>query len=246
MRARDFWSNHSANHLPKPRLRGLIVDDDPEIRRLIRHLLGKSFEAKDARDGAEALKILEDWPADLVILDLVMHGIDGFVVCQRLREHSAVPILVLSARQDQADKIRALDLGADDYMTKPFTRDELIARIHALLRRSLQAVVIPPPYDDGYLRIDFGLRLVQVEGQDTHMTPTEYRLLAELASNPGKLLDHVYLLQRVWGLEYRTELDYLRVFIRRVRRKIEPDPQNPRYIITESGIGYRFRSWNAQ
>jgi two-component system KDP operon response regulator KdpE len=227
-------------------LRGLIVDDDPEIRRLIRHLLGKSFEAKDARDGAEALKILEDWPADLVILDLVMHGIDGFVVCQRLREHSAVPILVLSARQDQADKIRALDLGADDYMTKPFTRDELIARIHALLRRSLQAVVIPPPYDDGYLRIDFGLRLVQVEGQDTHMTPTEYRLLAELASNPGKLLDHVYLLQRVWGLEYRTELDYLRVFIRRVRRKIEPDPQNPRYIITESGIGYRFRSWNAQ
>jgi two-component system KDP operon response regulator KdpE len=244
VRARESWSSGSAHAPSKRRPRSLIVDDDPDIHRLIRSLLGKSFDSRDAESGAAALKILEDWPADLIILDLVMHGIDGFVVCQRVREQSAVPILVLSARQDEADKVRALDLGADDYLTKPFSRDELMARIRALLRRSIQKVVTPPPYDDGYLRIDFGYRQVLVNGQETHMTPTEFALVDELARTPGNLLAHASLLQRIWGPEYRNEIDYLRVYVRRIRRKIEPDPRNPRYIITETRVGYRFRSRN--
>lgn len=243
MRARDSWSSRPVPSPLKPRPRSLIVDDDPDIRRLIRSLLGRAHESRSAASGAEALKILEDWPADMIILDLVMHGIDGFVVCQRVREHSAIPILVLSACQGETDKVRALDLGADDYMTKPFSRDELMARIRALLRRSIQKVVTPPVYDDGHLRIDFGRRLVVVKGQEIHMTPTEYALLVELAGNANMLMMHTDLLQRVWGRGYRNELDYLRVFVRRIRRKIEPDPANPRYVITEARIGYRFRHW---
>jgi two-component system KDP operon response regulator KdpE len=221
----------------------LVVDDDPEVVAVIKSLFGKTYETKGARDGAEALEILEDWPADLIVLDLVMAGLDGFAVCQQIRENSTVPILVLSGRQSDADKVRALDLGADDYLTKPFSRDELLARVRALLRRARQGSAPAPVLKDGRLEIDFGRRLVTVDGQEVRLTPTEYGLLEQLASNPGKLMTHSVLLQRVWGPEYRNELDYLRVFIRRLRRKIEADPSEPHYILTEARVGYRFRDW---
>ncbi len=226
------------------RTRILVVDDDPEVVSLIRSLFGKTYESRGARDGLEALRILEDWPADLIVLDLVMAGLDGFAVCQQIREHSNVPILVLSGRQSDLDKVRALDLGADDYLTKPFSREELLARVRALLRRSRQGAAPVPVLRDDRLQIDFGRRLVLVEGKEVRLTPTEYGLLELLASNPGKLMTHSVLLQRVWGPEYRNELDYLRVFIRRLRRKIEPDPAEPRYILTEARVGYRFRNWD--
>jgi two-component system KDP operon response regulator KdpE len=226
------------------RTRILVVDDDPDVVSLIRSLFGKTYESRGARDGHEALKILDDWPAELIVLDLVMNGLDGFEVCRQIREHSTVPILVLSGRQSETDKVRALDLGADDYLTKPFSRDELLARVRALLRRSRQGSVTTPVLKDDRLHIDFGRRLVLVEGREVRLTPTEYGLLEQLASNPGKLMTHTVLLQRVWGPEYRNELDYLRVFIRRLRRKIEPNPSDPHYILTEARVGYRFRSWD--
>jgi two-component system, OmpR family, KDP operon response regulator KdpE len=172
-----------------------------------------------------------------------MAGLDGFAVCQQIREHSAVPILVISGRHADVDKVRVLDLGADDYLTKPFSREELLARVRALLRRSRQGSAPAPVLNDGRLEIDFGRRPVTIDGQDVRLTPTEYGLLEQLASNPGKLMTHSVLLQRVWGPEYRNELDYLRVFIRRLRRKIEVDPSEPQYILTETRVGYRFRNW---
>ena len=225
------------------RTRILVVDDDPEVVTLIKNLLGKAYDSRGARDGQEALKTLEEWPADLVILDLVMNGLDGFSVCQHLRQYSVIPILVLSGRQSDQDKVRALDLGADDYLTKPFNRDELLARIRALLRRSQVGTVATPVLKDSHLQIDFGRRLVTLDGKEVRLTPTEYGLLEQLARNAGKLMTHTVLLQRVWGPEYRNELDYLRVFIRRLRRKIEPDPAEPQYILTEARVGYRFRSF---
>jgi len=225
------------------RTRILVVDDDPAVVSLIRNLFGKTYESRGVRDGLQALRILEDWPADLVVLDLVMAGLDGFAVCAQIREHSSVPILVISGRQADVDKVRVLDLGADDYLTKPFSRDELLARVRALLRRSHQGSAPAPVLKDGRLEIDFGRRLVTIDGQDVRLTPTEYGLLEQLASNPGKLMTRAFLLQRVWGPEYRNELDYLRVFIRRLRRKIEVDPSEPQYILTESRVGYRFRNW---
>ncbi len=224
--------------------RVLVVDDDPDLVALIRSLLGKTFDSRGARSGQEALQILEDWPADLVVLDLIMSGLDGFAVCQQIRQQSTVPILVLSGRQADQDKVRALDLGADDYLTKPFSRDELLARVRALLRRARQSMTVAPVLEDGRIRIDFGRRLVVVEGQEIRLTPTEYGLLEQLATNPGKLMTHSVLLQRVWGPEYRNELDYLRVFIRRLRRKIERNPSDPQYILTEPRAGYRFRTPN--
>jgi two-component system KDP operon response regulator KdpE len=225
------------------RTRILVVDDDPEVVSLIRGLFGKTYESRGARDGQEALKVLEEWPADLIVLDLVMNGLDGFAVAQQIRQGSNTPILVLSGRQGDADKVRALDLGADDYITKPFSPDELLARVRALLRRSHQGTASAAVLKDEHLQIDFGRRLVTRDGQEVKLTPTEYGLLEQLAKNPGKLMTHTVLLQRVWGPEYRNELDYLRVFIRRLRRKIEPDPAEPQYILTEARSGYRFRSW---
>jgi two-component system KDP operon response regulator KdpE len=221
--------------------RVLVVDDDPALITLVRGILGKTYETRGARSGQEAIQLVEEWSPDLIILDLVMSGLDGFSVCQRIRQQSMVPILVLSGRHADEDKVRALDIGADDYLTKPFSRDELLARLRALLRRARQANTPSLVLEDDWLRIDFGRRLVAVEGHEIRLTPTEYGLLEQLASNPGKLMPHAVLLQRVWGPEYRNELDYLRVFIRRLRRKIERDPSDPEYILTEPRAGYRFR-----
>jgi len=226
------------------RTRIMVIDDDPDVVSLIRSLFGKSYESRGARDGMEALRVLEDWPAELIVLDLMMTGLDGFAVCQQIRERSNVPILVLSGRTGDADKVRALDLGADDYITNPINSEELLVRVRALLRRARQGSVSAPILKDERIQIDFGRRLVVVDGREVRLTPTEYGLLEQLATNAGKLMTHTVLLQRVWGPEYRDELDYLRVFVRRLRRKIEPDPAIPQYILTEARVGYRFRSWD--
>ena len=194
-----------------------------------------------AADGEEALKSFEEDPPDLVVLDISMPPPDGFVVCQRIREQSQVPILMLTARDGTLDKIRALDLGADDYLTKPFDHLELLARLRALMRRSTSqpAPSTGPSINVGDLTVNTATRDVTVNGEPVTLTSTEYRLLEELARNAGNVLPHQLLLERVWGPEYNTEAHYLKVFVRRLRRKLGDDADQPRYIQTEWGIGYR-------
>jgi len=168
---------------------------------------------------------------------------DGFEVCRQLREWSQIPIIMLSARGDESDKVKCLELGADDYITKPFGASELIARVRAVLRRTEAARTIPtqPSFTSGDLKISFAQRQVIVADKEVKLTPTEYSLLQELVLNAGKVLTHTHLLNKVWGLEYRDERWYLHVFVRRLRVKLEPDPQNPRYIMTVPGVGYQFK-----
>lgn len=225
----------------------LVVDDEKEILTFVRsNLVARGFEVFTARNGAEAIDVLEAKRPDLMILDILMPEVDGFEVCRRVREWSPIPIIVLSALGRDHDKVQALDLGADDYLTKPFSVDELLARIRALMRRAGGEHVIAqpnlPPFECGDVRVDFDKQMVFVGDEAVRLTPTEYSLLRELVTNPGKLLTHGMLLSRVWGPEYRAEVEYLRVFIRRLRRKIERDPENPYYILTEPRSGYRFRS----
>ncbi len=180
---------------------------------------------------------------DLVILDIMMPKMDGFEVCRRLREWSQIPTIMLSARGDETDKVKCLDLGADDYLTKPFGTRELLARVRAVLRRTeaTKTVSTPPLFTSGDLRISFAQRQVTVAGKEVKLTPTEYSLLQEFVLNAGKTLTHSYLLDRVWGPEYRDEREYLHVFVHRLRTKLEPDATNPKYIMTVPGVGYRFR-----
>ena len=194
-------------------------------------------------DGAEALQTFEMELPDLVILDIMMPKLDGFEVCRRLREWSQIPVIMLSARGDESDKVKCLDLGADDYITKPFGASELIARVKAVLRRTEAATAIPtqPSFTSGDLEVNFAQRRITVSGKEVKLTPTEYTLLQEFTLNAGKVLTHTYLLNKVWGPEYREEREYLHVFIRRLRAKLEPDPTNPRYIMTVPGVGYQFR-----
>ena len=198
-------------------------------------------EVTIAADGEEALRCFEEDPPDLVVLDISMPPPDGFAVCQRIREQSQVPILMLTARDGTLDKIRALDLGADDYLTKPFDHLELLARLRALVRRSGSQPVPSsgPGINVGDLSLNFATREVTVNGEPVILTSTEYRLLEELARNAGNVLTHQVLLERVWGPEYNTEAHYLKVFVRRLRRKLGDDADQPRYIQTEWGIGYR-------
>ena len=222
----------------------LVVDDEPGIVRFVRaNLEDKGYRVLTAMDGSEALRKIEMELPDLVILDIMMPKIDGFEVCRRLREWSQIPTIMLSARGDETDKVKCLDLGADDYLTKPFGTRELLARVRAVLRRTeaTKTVSTQPLFTSGDLRISFAQRQVTVAGKEVKLTPTEYSLLQEFVLNAGKTLTHSYLLDRVWGPEYRDEREYLHVFVHRLRTKLEPDATNPKYIMTVPGVGYRFR-----
>lgn len=223
------------------RARILVVDDEDEIRRAVgRALAGRDYEVSEAADGEEALTVATSWEPNLVVLDLNLPGMDGLEVCRYLRRRSQVPILVLSVREDEADKVAALDLGADDYLTKPFGVEELMARVRALLRRAEPKGRRPVRFRTDDLEIDLDAHLVVRGGQEVRLTKTEWGLLETLSEHPGKLQTHRWLLERVWGLGYSGDVDVLRVFISQLRRKIEPEPARPTIIATDPGIGYRW------
>ncbi len=223
-------------------LRLLVAEDEPPIRRFLRTSLGaQGHQVLEAEDGAAALAMLRRNAVDVLILDLGLPGMDGFAVIRQLRETgSSIPIIVLSARADEAGKVRALDLGADDYVTKPFGIDELLARIRAAVRHRLQQEGEKPVFKSGELTVDLVRRIVTVSGHDVKLTPREYDLLRLLAAHAGKVLTHKFILREVWGTE--TDVQYLRIYIRTLRQKIEADPEQPRLIVTEQGVGYRLRA----
>jgi two-component system KDP operon response regulator KdpE len=222
--------------------RVLLVEDDPNIVDLIRsNLAVRGFDTMVSTDGVRALQLLESGRPDVVLLDLMLPGVDGMELCRAIRERSSVGIIVVSARRGERDKISALNVGADDYMTKPFSIEELLARIAATLRRSRPATTDEPPLTTvvvGDLEIDLAGQRVTRSGTDIHLTTTEFALLRELAVDRGKLLSHADLLRRVWGVGYQTETEYVRVYIRRLRAKLEVDGE-PRLIITQPRAGYR-------
>jgi two-component system KDP operon response regulator KdpE len=220
----------------------LTVDDDPHVVRSLRAALeSHGYEVRAASSGAAALQACASQRPDVVLLDLAMPGLDGVDVCRRLRSWSQIPILVLSARVQEAEKVRALDAGADDYVTKPFGTEELLARIRAAVRREQARRDEDPIIRAGPLCIDLLARRVEVNDQEVHLTPTEYELLRVLASNSDRVLTHRHLLRAALGPEYEDALENLRTFIAQLRRKIEPQPSRPRWIVTEPGVGYRFR-----
>jgi two-component system KDP operon response regulator KdpE len=220
----------------------LVVDDDPQILRAVRTTLhAHGHDVLSAGNGETALDVLTDAEVDLVILDLGLPGIQGDEVIRRVRAWSDVPIIVLSVRSSQDDKVAAFDAGADDYLTKPFGMPELLARMRAVRRRTETADASPAILRFGDLEVDLARQLVRLDGEPVHLTPTELRLLEAFVAHPGKLLTHRWLLGRVWGAGYATESQYLRVFIRQLRAKLGDDPARPRFIVTESGLGYRWR-----
>lgn len=224
----------------------LTVDDEPATLKLLQaNLKTDGYDTLSAIDGAEALKVIEEKMPDLVVLDIMMPKIDGFEVLRRVREWSQLPIIVLSARGDDEDKIKCLNMGADDYISKPFSVGELLARVRTVLRR-VEAIGTTnstvPSISSGELEVCFAQRKVTISGAEIKLTPTEFRLLEELMVNVEKVLTHVHLLSRVWGPEYQGEREYLHTFVRRLRAKIEPDPTKPRYIITVPAVGYQFKN----
>jgi two-component system KDP operon response regulator KdpE len=222
-------------------LRILVVDDEPAIRRYLRITLqAQGYALFEAGSGREALSQVVAHRPDLIILDLGLPDTDGVEVTQILRERLATPIIILSVREGEADKIAALDAGADDYLTKPFSSGELLARIRVVTRRLQQSMEGPIFRSDG-LVVDLNRRLITVDGREVHLSPTEYDLLRALVLQAGKVLTHRHLLRQVWGTGYEGEDDVLRVTIGHLRRKLEPDPARPRWIVTEPGVGYRLR-----
>jgi two-component system KDP operon response regulator KdpE len=218
----------------------LIVDDEPQIRRVMRTTLtSQGYAVVEAKTGEEALEKLRSDHPGLILLDVNLPGISGLEVCREIRQSSDVPIIMLTVRNTERDKVQALDAGADDYVVKPFGAQELLARIRAALRRSTPEEVTPPFLTD-VLSIDFAKRAVTLVGNPVRLTPKEFELLRHLVANQGKALSHRRLLQAVWGPDYGEETEYLRVFINQLRKKIEPDPRHPRYIHTDPWIGYRF------
>ena len=218
----------------------LIVDDEPAIRRLLRtSLAAQRFSIIEADRGAEALRRLAEKP-DVVLLDLGLPDIDGIEVIRRVRVTSRVPIIVLSSRGDEKGKVEALDLGADDYVTKPFGMAELVARVRAALRHAVQAEGGAPVFESGDLRVDLVRRRVSLRGEEVKLSPKEYDILRQLVIHAGKVLTHRMLLRSVWGGGGDTQ--YLRVYVRLLRRKIEDDAERPRHILTETGVGYRLRA----
>lgn len=219
----------------------LVVDDEPQILRVMRASLPpRGYDVKVAVSGQEALKVMEKHVLDLVILDLIMPGMSGLDVCREIRKTSNVPIIILSARGVENDKISALDLGADDYVTKPFSMNELIARMRAVLRRFSTSETESPTLSAGNITIDTSSWEVIVDGKNVKLTPKEFDVLKHLMINAGKVVTHQTLLQSVWGSKSLEQGGYVRVCINQLRRKIEPDPENPRYILTVPWIGYKF------
>jgi two-component system KDP operon response regulator KdpE len=218
----------------------LVVDDEPQIRRVIRTTLtSQGYAVMEAKTGEEALEKLRSEHADLILLDVNMPGMSGLEACREIRGTSDVPIIMLTVRNSERDKVQALDAGADDYVVKPFGAQELMARIRAALRRAAPSESVPAFIAED-LKIDFDKRTVAVKGHSIRLTPKEFELLRHLVASPGKAIGHRRLLQAVWGPDYGEETEYLRVFINQLRKKIEPDPHHPRYIHTEPWIGYRF------
>ena len=222
----------------------LIAEDAPKILLLLRRNLEKEgYKVITAQDGETALNQAEMTEIDLMIVDIGLPRMSGFEVCRRVREFSTVPIIILTALDSEADKVKGLvELGADDYQTKPFNVAELLARVKAVLRRTKlpSAVKHQPVFVCGEFTMNVAQRRVMAHGKDVKLSPTEYKLLYELVTNAGKVVQHQDLLARVWGREYREETEYLRVYVRYLRQKIEADPSHPKLILTESGVGYRF------
>ena len=228
----------------QPRI--LVVDDEPQLTRVLRTgLKTHGYDVRVAADGLSALETFGDWRPDLVVTDLAMPNMDGLELCRRLRELSQLPIIVLSVRGEERTKVEALDSGADDYVTKPFGMDELLARVRAQLRRAQTSPAAEAPstvLEDGDFRVDLETRRVSVRGSEVHLTPKEYDLLVYFVRHAGKVLTHHTLLSAVWGGNHTEQGEYLRVFVGQLRKKIEPDPSSPRYILTEPWVGYRFDS----
>jgi len=223
-------------------LRILVVDDEPAIRRLLKtSLASQDYLVSEAADGGAALAALRRDPFDVLVLDLGLPGMDGFEVIRQVRAgRSALPIIVLSVRTDEAGKVRALDLGADDYVTKPFGIEELLARIRAAVRHRLQQEGELPIFQSGALAVDLVRRIVTVNGAEVKLTPREYDLLRLLVAHAGKVLTHKFILHEVWGSD--TDVQYLRIYVRTLRQKLEADPEQPRLIATEQGVGYRLKA----
>lgn len=219
----------------------LVVDDEPQIRRVLRSTLStQGYVITEARTGEEALESLRKERPDLVLLDMNMPGMGGIETCREIRRASDAPIIMLTVRNAERDKVAALDAGADDYVVKPFGIEELLARIRAALRRYAPGDALPP-FVSKDLKIDFEARQVAVGDRDVHLTPKEYDVLKHLVANQGKPLTHRRLLQAVWGPDYGEETESLRVVINQLRKKLEADPARPKYILTEPWVGYRFQ-----
>jgi two-component system KDP operon response regulator KdpE len=229
--------------MPEPKPKVLVVEDEPEIRRFLRvSLTSNGYEALEATKGEEAIKLAADARPQVIILDLGLPDIDGSEVAKKLREWSDAPIIVLSARDGENDKVNLLSIGADDYLTKPFGVQELIARIKVALRHASRANMPDEPiFTAGDITINMANRTVHVAGEEVHLTPIEYNLLRILVRNAGKLVPQQQLLRDVWGPGYAKEGHYLRVYMGQLRKKLESDPANPKYVITEPGLGYRFK-----
>lgn len=222
----------------------LVADDDPQLLRLVtRNLQLEGYETLSASDGQQALDLIETRMPDVLLLDVMMPRLDGFSVTERVRQYSVVPIIIVTARGQEQDKIHGLDLGADDYLTKPFSVEELLARVRAVLRRSQLGVAaneqgMRSTSTIGELTIDFAQHLVTMDGREVQLTPVEYRLLAYLVQNAGRVVTQDLLLEHVWGTEYMGESHLLQVNVNRLRRKLEADPAHPRYVLTKTGVGY--------
>ena len=223
-----------------PRRKVLVVDDEPQITRVLRHsLTAHRYDVRTAADGISGLETFNDWHPDLIITDLQMPGMNGIEFCREIRRLSQLPIIILSVRGEERTKVEALDAGADDYVTKPFGIDELLARVRAALRRSPNDEAITL-IEEGDFRVDLATREVRVRGDAVHLTPKEFELLLFLFKNRDRVLTHRSILAAVWGGDVTEQTEYLRVFFGQLRKKVEKDPAHPKYILTEPWIGYRF------
>jgi two-component system, OmpR family, KDP operon response regulator KdpE len=221
----------------------LVVDDEPQIRRFLRtSLVAHGYDVLEAVDGAEALRQATTGHPDLIVLDLGLPDMEGFDVLKKVREFSPVPVFILSVRSREGEKVKALDLGADDYITKPFGMAEFIARVRGAFRRRSREHIPQAVFTVGGLEVDVERRIVRIDGAEIRLSPTQYELLYLLVGNAGKVVTHQHLLREVWGPAHTEDVQYLRVFVRKLRSRIEADPARPRYLLTELGVGYRLRS----